>query len=265
MRLHNLLALAVVASLAAGVAHASTTVTLTGSCSGVISNGSARYVNFTLVNTGNGDAVNASLFATAASPYGLSSQTVETAQALAPGKPETFTFYLQNLTERGTYGFGVYVSYSQDQQQFTVSFPCIVAFDSAAVPLLRIENLSVSGGKATVDVLNLGIGNVSGELYFMAPPSLQVSPRSASFELAPQGSSVLDSSLVRTGAYNGTVTLSAVVSYAYNGTVNSYMVSGAVALQQQQGSVDLTWAVIAIVVVAVVALIIASVFINRKR
>lgn len=265
MRLYAMLMVFAALSLAVGIAGADTTVTLTGTCSGIVSNGTVPYVNFTLSNSGNGPASSVSLLATAASPYGLSSSTSNGANTLLPGRAETFTFYLANGTYHGRYGFGVYVSYAQDQQTFVVTFPCIAAANGTSNPVLIIQNLSSGNGLVTAKVFNMGAASVTGRLYFIAPPALALSPRAMNFTIGPQGSYSLSSNMSMTSSYNGTVTLSAVVSYVSGNAVSSYMVTSQVSLQRQGHPVDLTWAVVAAVVMAVVALIIASLVLKRKR
>lgn len=243
------------------------TVTLTGTCGNIAQQGGTKYVNFTLLNSGDGTAGDMLL---SAIPYGIQSNSETMVPILPPKGTNVSRFYIQNVTHNGTYGFGVDVSYVQDQQNFSVSFPCLVNLNSQTQPLLVVRNISTSGNKITATIMNFGTQNITASAYFVAPRTLQINQKEVRFTMLPESSYTFNATINSTPSLNESVVIAAIVSYFQNNESHSSMQKQVVrfsagANSTPPQSTDFTWLLIAAPISAVLILIIASIFVNKRR
>ncbi len=159
----------------------SSTVTLSGTCTNITNSNGTAYMNFTLINTGDGAAQNLLL---TTSPYGLYSQNIENLSLLGSNDSHTYTFHFSNLSRPGSYGIGIYVSYLQGGENFVVAFPCIVNYKAASFSTVKITGFNLNGSKLSITAMNLGRKNTTARLYFIFPPIIKINPSISNISLA---------------------------------------------------------------------------------
>ncbi len=254
-------ALALIALIGSGSA---LTVTLTGSCRGIYQVNSTDYVDFMLNNSGNGPATNLSFVPIS---YGISlSARNGTLPILYAGNTSVIRFEVSNATLNGTYAFGMYVSYAQGGQTFVVTFPCLIYRGKPSAQYVYISNMSINGGILSTEITSIYGKRLPVTLYFIAPPTFTIAPKQTTVLM--NGSSVEDVnvSLEKGKGFNGQVTLTGVVSYVIGNTTYAYVKPLQISLASVSASgISITWVILGGIVAVIVILIVASVFIKRKR
>ncbi|MEM3781382.1 MAG: CARDB domain-containing protein [Candidatus Micrarchaeaceae archaeon] len=170
-RQHALMAF-LAAALLLGTALAST-VTLTGSCNGIVRNNT---VQFSLANSGNGTALNVIV-----NPYIADAEVVGnySLSDLVPNSSYNFSIRLTNVTAKGSYGDYFIVAYQQGTGFFSALFPCMMYFGntSATSQLSVISSFSArnsSFGVVTVNLSNEKATNVTANVMLLVPPMVSV-------------------------------------------------------------------------------------------
>ncbi len=240
------------------------TVTLTGTCKGIYQNNSVDYVEFVLNNSGNGPATNLS-FIPASLGINLSARN-GTLPVLYPGNTSTTRFDVTNATYNGTYAFGMYVSYLQGGQTFVVTFPCLVSLGKPSVQFAYISNMSISNGRLSTEITSIYGKRLPVMLYFIAPPAFTISPKSTTIYMNGSSVNEVNASIDEGRAFNGQVTLTGVISYVIANRSYASLYTLPVSLSQSGGQgIDLTWMALGAVVALIIALIVASIVLKRRR
>lgn len=243
------------------------TVTLTGTCSSGVINGTANYASFSLLNSGNETATNLVLVPvfSGASPVG----GPQTISALAPGQNATLEFHFNNFSVPGSYAGGFTVAYSQGSSSFFALFPCVLNFASRATSLVEVSGINQSGNVLRVNMVNIGPDALSASVGLLLPPGFSYYPRNRTISLQPGGSNQTTFSFVRPQQnIQASYAIAASVSYTYNGIHYSSISQSVLDLSSNSGAagpgaVYLLYAITAIILLAIIALIIFAVI--RKR
>ena len=255
----------ILAFLFVGIAGAST-VTLTGSCSDLMASNSGMYINFTLSNTGNGPA--SDMFLTT-NLHGLYSYNISTLQTLNPNQEHTFKFPIKNQNVyKGTYGFGVLVSYAQGSQRFSVSFPCLVSYVNSTKSLL-ITNASTQNSQINVSVVNTAPYPLNATVYFINPQGL-LNPEMIRMAIAKNGAykfdSVINQSML---SPSETIDIGIITSYIHDSisysSLNLITFSSSPSSSHTTNPIFYAWILIAAIIIFLILLIVISIIKNRKH
>ena len=254
-----------IAFLFVGIAGAST-VTLTGSCSNLIASNVGRYINFTLSNSGNGPA--SDMFLTT-NLHGLYSYNISTLKTLNPNQEYIFRFPIKNQNVyKGTYGFGVLVSYAQGTQRFSVSFPCLVSYINSTKSLL-VTNASTQGSQINVSVANHAPYPLNATVYFINPQGL-LNPEMIRMEISKDGAyrfdSVINQSML---SPSETIDIGIITSYIHDNvsysSLNLISFSSSPNASHTQSPIFYTGILIAAIIIFLILLIIISIIRNMKH
>ncbi len=244
------------------------TVTLSGSCKTSYVNGS-EYVNFWLSNSGNGTAQGVILTGT---PVGLKTNTLDNISMLGPSENKTVSFLIDNTTIPGSYAFGVYVSYTQDQQNFIVSFPCIVAIGNRTISPLVINNLSVVNDRLSARLTNIASYPINATANFINPPEIKMTPKSILLQVGPDSSVWANATVAHPTGKTETVNVALFISYAQLGqnyvTMQNQSISfgpTAVAAYGAPTGSDTLLYLLGGFILLIIVLIILSIAIKRKK
>lgn len=236
-------------------------VTLTASCSNINIRNNSAYINFTISNTGDGNATNVVL---TAAQSGVLSSTVNHISVFYPGNKSTVSFMVEKPSHYGNYGFGVNVAYTQAQQTFIVSFPCEVSYVNNSVSLLAINNLSENNDVITAHITNMGNFPINATEYFIAPPYLNISGSAAHISVQP-GSTYTLQSKIRYNSVNVTLPVALVLSYVKDNISYTSMSTTRFSLSKNGEMQSLTILFFIGIIAVIVALIAISLLVNRKK
>ncbi len=254
-------------SMMAFLAGAST-VTLTGSCYSNVVNQTNNYIIFNLANSGNGTATN--LLIEPIIEGASTSNATLLIPLVAPGGRYSEKIYLSNFTMPGSYAERFVARYSQGSSTFTTLFPCIVNIETNAQSLIGITGLSAHDGILDVNMSNIADYPILANISIFAPPSFSFPNGTRSVTVNQYSVSNTSFTFSSPKYSNAEFPVAVAVSYASKGvhystlaiTAISYGSSGAAA---SQGSSNILLIAIGLVIAAVLALIVASVFVNRRR
>ena len=244
------------------------TVTLTGSCYSNVINQSNNYITFNLANSGNGTATN--LLIEPIIEGAAAENSTILIPLVAPGGRYSERVYLSNFTMPGSYAERFIARYSQGGTTFTTLFPCIAYIGRNAQSLIGITGLSARGGTLDVNMSNIADYPIIANISIFAPPSFSFTNGTRSVTISRYSVSNASFTFSSPKYSNAEFPVAVAISYSSNGVHYSTLAItsisyGSGGLASAQGGSWILLAAIGFVVAAVLALIVASVFINRRN
>jgi hypothetical protein len=265
MNIKHLFVTLTLLALLSQTAMANTTVTLTGSCYAGVINQSVNYIVFNLSNSGNGpasDIILAPAFEGATTPNSTANITT-----ITPGSSYSTKFYLYNFTAPGSYAEYITVKYSQGSSSFVTVFPCLVSILKNGQSLLQIMNISRTGSKLTVDVINLAKSQINANVTVTAPLTFKISPSSIPISVGPGNQSEVNFSISTPSYSSAQFPVIAAVSYSSNGmhlAALSVHVIGFAASSSSSSWLSMTTLAIIMIIIIIALLLVASILRKRK-
>lgn len=247
------------------------TVTLTGSClTQNVVNQSNNHIDFGISNSGNGTATNLVLVPAIGGASSLN--TTQTIPLIGPGGSYVVKFYLNNFTVPGSYADYFLTRYSQGSSTFVTFFPCMVNMQRVAPSLLTISNLSKSGNRLSVKLVNLARYPIRASLHIQTPPTFSLSNSDVNITVPAYAQINLSTNLTTPQYTNAVFPLAASVSYT-NGSTHyatlqvttiSFGSTGSTSPTAPSSSVD-TVSIIIIVAILILLLLIVVSLIKRRK
>lgn len=252
------------------------TVSLTGSCPTATLNNTSNIIHFNLTNSGDVSPTDVVIMP---SIYGADvSPNSVPVPSLSPNSTSE-TFYLSNFSSPGGY-VGVFnVKYSQAGSTFFTAFPCYYYVDNATVAKVSILNVTLkkSGNNtdtATVSVFNFGDRQIQLDLSTFAPLNFNIAPNSYNMTLGPGSKKnvTFNISELSTGSLvNASFVIGFYAQYM-NGSMHYSTFPYLAYYTEKNVKSSSLWShplilivSIVFVIAIIVAFIVASLLVNRKR
>ena len=243
------------------------TITLTGTCTGAVSNQATLW--FSLINTGNEGALGLVIqphlhgFATNSAFYNVG--------LLAPGKPVNYTMSIYGNVLYGSYPEWFVVTYNQSASQFSAVFPCLVAVGQPSASAVAINSIQQQGNILRATIQNNGALPENLTLYGIAPPSFNITKE---VNMSIQGYQETNVSFAmrspnNTGSYTVAVALSYRQGNRSYAALSTYVVSfNSLSSPSRQGlpsGLDTAETFIVVVIAVILALLVISVFKKKDK